>query len=242
MRSSLLAWIILGLFVATPSAAQAQIITQWNFNSGAPNATSPAPSIGSGKASLAGGTVAVFASGSGSSDPAPVSNLAWNTSNYPAQGTKSGQAGVRFDVSTVGFFGPLFVSFDQFNSNTASRFSKLEYTTDGTTFIEHTSPIVTSVANTWFNKRTFDFSGISAAFDNPNFGFRIVTIFEPTTSSYAATNATSTYSTAGQIRFDMVTVAVPEPGTLALVGMVALGAAAGAGGKAWRRRLRTQPA
>ncbi|MCS7034705.1 MAG: PEP-CTERM sorting domain-containing protein, partial [Phycisphaerae bacterium] len=128
--------------VAAATTAPAAVITQWDFNGSSATtvpggATSPTPSIGSGTASLIGGTTASFASGianGGSSDPVTTSppNFGWNTTTYPAQGTNEGTAGVRFNVSTVGVSGPgLFAYFDLRHSNTSSRFVRLDYSTDG---------------------------------------------------------------------------------------------------------------
>lgn len=124
------------------SIAQAQIITQWNFNSPVPDANtatgSDVPSIGTGTISTIGLTQSfTFASGSasgGSSDPAGTNdNSGYQTTGYPAPQTGNETAGIAVLTSTVGFSN-ITVSWDQRHSNSASRFVAFYYTTDGTNF------------------------------------------------------------------------------------------------------------
>lgn len=219
-----------------PTLAMADIIAQWTFEG---DTTDPA--IGNGTALLIGGTTATFAAGNGS-------GRGWNTTTYPAQGTASGTAGVQFMVSTLGFEN-ITLSFDHRASGTASRWAQLDYTLDGG---------VTWVTGFWNNNGaltphdTFysfnvDFSTVPGVNDNPNFGFRIVSIFSPrpfwqnATLSYGANEAymranqdasytsgsgTGNYGTSGTWRFDNVTISgtiIPEPSGAALltVGLLA---------------------
>ncbi|MBS1709233.1 MAG: PEP-CTERM sorting domain-containing protein [Armatimonadetes bacterium] len=213
--------------VAIAGAAQATVITQWNFNSVSPDGTlttgSTDPSIGTGTASLIGGTTSTFASGTGGSDPAASDNTAWNSASYPAQGVGSGTAGVRFLVSTVGMQG-ITVSFDQRHSATASAWTMLQYTTDGTTWNNSSS---FQVSDTVFhNLNIVDLSGDSSVNNNAKFGVRIVSVFAPGSSQYTPTTSTATYSINGTIRYDMVTISgtqgVPEPMTMSILGLGAL--------------------
>lgn len=241
---------LLTLGVALAATSPAIVITQWNFNSKTPDGNTATgttdPAIGSGVASLIGGTTATFASGDasgGSTDPFTGDDSAWNVTTFAAQGQEGGRRGVRFDVSTVGYES-IVVSWDHRHSNTSSRFGRLEYTLDGNAFTSAYLPndglFDGNLGDTWFNGRSFDLSSISGVANNPNFGFRIVAVFAPRTQAYQASSSSSTYSTSGTWRFDMVTVSgnqiqsvpVPEPGTL-LLGIGALGAALGA-----RRRRR----
>jgi len=68
-----------------------------------------------------------------------------------------------------------------------------------------------------------DLGGIAGVANNANFGFRIVSIFAPGTSAYAASNSGSTYA-GGTLRYDMVTVTgvIPAPGAVALLGLAGL--------------------
>jgi hypothetical protein len=225
MNKSLLALTMMGIV----ASANAQVITQWNFNSPVPDANTATgtliPSFGTGTAALIGGTTGTFASGSangGSTDPAGTNdNSAWNTTTYPAQNTASGTAGVRFNVSTAGFFG-INVSFDIRHSNTSSRWLAFEYTADGNSFVRHSVFEATSGGDFWYNGRSFDLTGVSAVNNNSNFGFRVVSIFAPGTGAYEGTANPLNYAANGTHRYDMVTVAgqpVPEPATMLAMGI-----------------------
>ena len=188
------------------------IIAQWNFNSPVSDANATTgtltPSIGSGLASYVGGTVANgsgYASGS-SSDPNSSDNSAWNTTNYPAANANNKSAGVRFDVSTAGWQ-KVNVRWDQRPSGTASRYVRLQYTTNGSDYTDFPSGV--SVATVGFESKTNDLSAFSNVNNNLHFGFRLVAEFESTAINSANTNyvgATGTYASSGSLRFDMVTV------------------------------------
>lgn len=125
---------------------------------------------------------------------------------------------MRFDVSTVGFQ-HIVLSYDLRHSNTSSRYEQLQYTLDGSTFVD-AALFDGNAGDTWFNGRSFDLSAISGADNNPNFGFRVVATLAPGNAAYAASNPANNYATTGTWRFDMVTVSavpVPEPGTYALM-------------------------
>ncbi len=211
------------------SAASGQI-AQWNFNSNPADANTATgttlPSVGAGTLGTIGGITTTFASGSangGSSDPAPTAdNSGFQTTTYPAQGTGSGTAGLEVFVSTVGFAN-IAVSWDQRHSNTSSRFWQFLYTLDGTNFsaagLAGDGIFSGPSGDTWFNNRSVDLSSIAGASNNPSFGFRIVSVFDPALgNAYTASSGTATYAGSGTSRFDMVTV-VPAPGALALLGL-----------------------
>lgn len=213
----------LGAAAALPS--QALVVTQWNFNSPTPDNNTATgttvPPIGTGTASLVGGVTSPgFNSGVGSSDPAAADNSGWQTSNYPASGSGNGTAGVQFMVSTKGLTG-ISISYDLRHSNTSSRFGKLQYTLNGTTFTDLVNFEANLGGDTWYNGRTADLTGIAGANDNASFGFRVVSTFAPGTNAYAPSTSTANYGTTGTWRFDMVTVnavaAIPEPQTYALM-------------------------
>lgn len=216
--------------VATAGIANASIITQWDFNSpdvdGSFATGSLVPNIGAGTPSVIGGVFdAGFFSGAvngGSTDPVlNPNNSAWQTTDYPDTNINSGTAGVQFDVSTAGFSN-IVVSWDQRHSNTSSRWVGFQYSTNGVDFIDFATFEATN-GDTWFNNRTVDLTGVAGVDNNPDFAFRIVAIFAPGTSEYAASRDTSNFA-GGTWRFDMVTV-VPTPGTMALLGLGGLVAA-----------------
>lgn len=212
----------LALMAGTVAAANATQLALWNFND--ENTTVDGGSAVSSAALV--GTTSTFASGAGSSDAA-VTNRGWNTSGYPSQGAGSGTEGVRFNVATNGGvgFNNVMVELDLRTSNTASRFYRFEYTTDGTNFVSTgiaNAVIASAGGDTWNNNLTFNLTSIAGVNNNANFGFRVVSIFDPMGTGYVAANPASTYAGTGTVRFDMVEVSaqpVPEPATMAVLGL-----------------------
>ena len=215
------------------NAAHADVITQWNFNSVISDANTatgnPLPSTGVGTVSNVGGTTSTFANGDasgGSSDPATGDDSAYNVTSFAPQGTGNLTRGVQFNTSTVGFE-DIVVNFDQRHSNTAARNVRLQYSVDGTTFV-NADPFTATAGDTWFNNRTASLSSIDGVENNPLFAFRILAEFAPGTSAYAASDPTKTYGPTGTWRFDQVTINgtvpvvvpdIPEPASLALLGL-----------------------
>ena len=186
----------------------ASIVAQWNFNSAPPdtnvNTGSTLPSIGAG--TLAGlGTTAVFATGS-TNDPAS-DNSGWNTASYSSQGTGNKTRGAQVNASTAGYAN-IAIVWDQRLSSTASKYFRLQYTTNGTDYVD--GPVITMQTNTVFETESNYLGAIPGVNNNPNFGFRIVAEFESTAINDAnanyVTTSTSSYGTAGTVRFDMLTV------------------------------------
>jgi hypothetical protein len=211
--------------------AHAVTVTQWNFNSPTPDANTGSgtvlPSVGSGTATLLGGTTATFASGDasgGSSDPATGDDSGWNVTAFAAQGTGDKTRGAQFAVSTVGQQ-DITIQYDLRHSNTSSSWEQVQVTVDGTTWIDVAS-FSLAAGDTWANGRTVDLSAIGAVDNNASFAFRVLATFAPGSSGYVASSPTGTYGSTGTWRFDQVTVsAVPEPAstTMLLAGLAALG-------------------
>jgi hypothetical protein len=201
----------------TPST----LLTRWNFNDTNTFTTnSPTPSTGSGTADLVGGVSGTYFSGS-SSDPAGPpgpNNNAWHTTAYAAQGTSNKLRGIQFNVSTVGYQN-VFLTWEQRHSDTASKYARLQYSADGTTFTD--GPVITMTNSGNFAFYSADLSAITSLNNNANTAFRIVQEWEATAignnnSNYVATAAASSYGTAGTMRFDLFTVfadagALPPP-------------------------------
>jgi hypothetical protein len=196
------------LLVASGGGGSGSIVAQWNFNSAPPDADvttgSTLPSIGAGNVGTLGTTV-TFATGS-TNDPA-ADNSGWNTTSYPTQGTGNKTRGAQASVSTVGYAN-IAVAWDQRLSATASKYFRLQYTTNGTDYVD--GPLITMQTNSVFETKSNYLGTIPGVNNNPNFGFRILAEFESTALNDAnanyATTSTSSYSTAGTVRFDMLTV------------------------------------
>jgi PKD repeat protein len=212
-------FIVLGVFAYGMLGADFKVnaqttITEWNFDN-----ADLVPSVGTGTAVEVGGTTSTFAGGLGSAK-------GWNTTNYPAQGTGSGTAGAEFDVSTVGYQ-DITISWDQRHSGTSANRIRLQYTTNGTTWVDFvaTATNATNINNTttttadfdagryignakdtWFN-RSANLASITAANNNASFKIRVVTEFE-SGSNYGPANpaAGSSYGVAGTLRFDNVKI------------------------------------
>lgn len=218
---------IIVLALSFAAQANAADITQWNFNSVPADASTSTgsfvPSVGSGGISTLSVTPS-FASGSangGSSDPVTVDDTGLGITGFAAQGADNKLRGLQFNVSTLGFE-DIVISYDLRHSNTSSRYEQFQYSLDGISFTD-LALFDGNAGDTWFNNRTVDLSAITGANNNASFAFRVVSAFAPSTSSYAASNPTSSYATTGTWRFDMVTVKgnvlapIPEPETYAML-------------------------
>ena len=143
-------------------------------------------------------------------------------------GTSNESSGAEFRFSTVGYENIKF-SYDQRFSNTAVRTVRVQYTLDGSswnnftidTLVNYTSgctnrgavdngridigtPVGTNTSDAW-SRRNIDFSSITAANNNPNFGIRIVAAHYSTTGQFRQSNNVGAVASAGTWRFDNVT-------------------------------------
>ncbi len=204
---------VLPMLIAQQLCAQT-VITQWNFNSDPPDAStstgSMTPSLGAGTTVEVGGTTSSFASGAsngGSTDPTTADNTGLNITSFPASSTADKTAGLKFNVPTTGYQN-IIVNYDLRHSNTSSRYEQFQYTLDATAatpiWVDFGTPADGNAGDTWFNNRTINLSTITALNNNATAGFRVVSTFNGSTD-YTASNATSTYG-GGTWRFDMVTV------------------------------------
>ena len=184
-------------------------IAHWDFNSPTPDNNpdtgTSTSAYGAGVASLVGGVTASFTAPNGSSDSA-ADNSNWRITTWPAQGTQNKQNGIQFKVSTVGRKN-ISLQWDLRASNTASKYTRLQYTTNGTDFLDH--QVITMPFETWVNSQTASFAGVPGVDNNPNFGIRFVTEFESSAtgsglSGYVPCNANNTYGSSGTLRFDQV--------------------------------------
>jgi hypothetical protein len=195
-------------------------IAQWNFNSVTPDADvttgTTAPSHGSGTFSIDGGLTADYNTGS------PADSASSGTDNssrrfaggFPSATGDNKSAGWRINVSTVGYTN-LVVTWEQRQQADASKYNRLQYTTDGATWVDHTVHTMTVDSTHVF--QAADLSGITAVHDNPNFGVRVLTEWESTATGLGTAGfvgTTTAYSTSANMLYDLVTVlgsALPAP-------------------------------
>src|SRR6266567_3249354 len=199
------------LFCAQSTCVHADVIALWTFNSVPPDADNGTgtnnPAIGSGTASVLGSITATYSDG-GTNDPASgTDDSGWATTHYPSQSTSNKIAGVQFNVSTLDYSN-IVVRWDQRVTGSASKYYRLQYSTDGSFFTDYPTPIVALVAAptaTYYEAQTNSLASIPGVKNNPSFAFRIVSEWESTatdsgTNGFATLG--STYSTSGTVRFD----------------------------------------
>jgi hypothetical protein len=204
------------------------VIAYWDFNgpeftNSASSISNPAPYIGSGTA-FAFGTANVpgVTPFSGSVDPIDgigfavnnhLPNFSWGTSTYPTNGNPANNktAGIEFKTSTVGAKN-ITVTYDSRPSATASVYERLQYTIDGTTWVDYPASTTFGIGHgTTYSPFAYNLSGFPGVANNPNFAVRIVTEME-NTASYgiiANTNyvgANNTYGQTGTLTYDIVTI------------------------------------
>jgi hypothetical protein len=202
------------------------VITAWNFD-GATSTTvpggslAPSPSAGSGSAHLVGlATSTGFNNGITGQCNAANGSCGWQTSTYPAQSTGSGSSGVEFRASTVGFE-DVVLEYDHRASGTASRWSRIEYSTDGCTWNVLADNGGALIPQDQFHSFNFSLAACSECDNNPDFRVRIVSIFSPvsfnpglpdqtfdanTAYHRALASGGSAYGPSGTWRFDNVTL------------------------------------
>lgn len=151
----------------------------------------------------------------------PSPNFSWGTENYPAVTGTNKANGVQFNVSTVGARN-INISYDSRVSSTASDYERLQYTTNGTTWIDYPASSTFSGLSGSGNAGYYNFSyslvGFPGVDNNPNFGFRVVTEWESTATygigttnfwvgtANSYTSGASGNSAAGTVTYDLVAI------------------------------------
>ncbi|HEY8877412.1 MAG TPA: PEP-CTERM sorting domain-containing protein [Roseateles sp.] len=208
----------LAAFAATSIQAHADVVALWDYST-TPATTKQTHSANGASFATVGGITTSFVAG--------LTNQALNTATYAAQGTGNLTRGVQFMIDTTGYT-DLVLTFAQRNSATASAWTTLQYTIDGSSWLTARSFQMPAAQSTQFvSGLSYDFTSVAGANDNELFGIRLLASFAPGTSAYLATGTGSTYGTAGTIRYDNVLLsgdaipdlppAVPEPQTYALM-------------------------
>ena len=229
MRASLMtrAFVALGAFAVTLGLTQAQPVQLafWDFND---NDAIVDGGVNGGTLSLVGGVTNPTGTFAGSPLDSGSPNRGYQTTNYPAQGTGNLTAGIVFNTPTTGYMN-ITVQFDVRWSNTASKYLRFQYTTDGTTWINGPQ-LVAGGGDQWYSQGPgagsrflVDFTGNTAVDNNPNFAFRILAEFAPGENNYhgARDGNADGYRTTGTLRYDLVEVrgeVVPEPASMLALG------------------------
>ena len=190
--------------LTTPSVR----IAQWDFNDTNSSTIAPAPSIGTGTASLVGGATAVFTGGV-VQDPKPTgTNADWDVGTFPAAAVGNKTAGAQFNFSTLGYQ-DILLSWHEEHTLTASRYTRMQYSADGTNFTDFAVITRTNI-NT--DRQVVDLSSVPAVNNNSNFAFRVVAEFEntaigSTNTNYVACGSSSSYSpSGGKLHIDWLNV------------------------------------
>lgn len=220
-----------GVLMLTYTVSHTQTtITQWTFENTFTAAT-PEPTTGTGSASIVGSMSGGATGNAGFGNCNASSNTAgigWQIGTA-SPGTTNESSGVQFLVSTAGFQG-IKLSFDHRLSNSATRTRRIQYTLNGTTWnnldlvegtnytrgcpnqggvdlgrIDASNPVGNNAGDRW-TQVTVDFSAITGANNNPNFGVRIVAAHYSNTGQFRQANNVNSVATGGTWRFDNVTV------------------------------------
>jgi hypothetical protein len=188
-----------------PSLSVAFVL--WNFNSPSPDSDAASgsiePAAGAGELFILGVSASTFGTvGQGrTSDLTELDNSMLRLAGFPLQGTGSRTAGVEIRASTVGRC-DIGVLWDQYNSSTASRFWAVQYTVNGSDFVDH-AIVTNSTASTWLRQRFVSFSNIAGVENNPQFGVRIVSA-AGADGVYEAVTPGANYGTTGTLWLDML--------------------------------------
>ncbi len=189
-------------------------LTVWDMNPPGISPTNPIPTSGGFGSSITMNTTNAFipASGGGSPfDGAPPggTNYYWGTASYPTLSTVSNKTtGPRFNVSTVGLRN-IAVNYDTRATSTSSRYTRMQYTTNGTDFTDFPTSFRFDSASAWGSVPAMSLVGFPGVNNNPNFGIRVVSEFV-STATYGYSNnpayigVTASYSASGTLNYDRV--------------------------------------
>jgi hypothetical protein len=218
MKKSIVAVLATTTALSAAHLAKADTLADWTFETSVPTTAGPfSPEIGSGSATAVGlGTIS-----------SPAGN--GSTHSFSANTWNVGTSYYQFQVSTLGY-NNLSLSYDQASSNTGPGLFNLEYTTDGVNFFTITSgysvlanaspnPVWNGTTSSGLYSFSYNLSSIAGLNNESVVDFLIVDA--GTTSANGGTVASG-----GTDRVDNVIVTaspVPEPSTLALCGLGAVG-------------------
>lgn len=97
---------------------------------------------------------------------------------------------------------------DLVGSNTGSKYYQLQYSTDNGASWTNTGTLPTAItSSTAWATASANLSSDAAVANNPNFGFRVISVFDPDNgTTYSPIGSATTYNTTGTFRVDNVTV------------------------------------
>ena len=220
-NSRILLFVFGFLFCSIGSEAQ---ITSWTFDPFLGTLNNPTSNIGAGTASvvnLGGGTVTPLTrtgmAGTGCGVQSGVT--AWALEPFDP-GSSNESNGVQFNSSTSGYQNITF-TWDQRYSNTVANTVRLQYTTDGSTWVSFTMTagnttfcngsinangcFETNTTGDEYRRTTVNFSAIPAANNNPNFGVRLLASYYQATGQFRQVSAPALIANpSGTWRFDNV--------------------------------------
>ena len=227
MKEKLLQQLIRVVFIFTLciigiSFSNAQTtITSWTYDPLNGTSTSPTPNIGSGTSTVVNlATTPITATGLSSTTGCGAGNsgLAWQHPNFNP-GSSNEVNGVQFKAGTTGYNNIIF-TWDLRFSNTSPNTVRLQYTTDGSTWNNftmtgsNTTYCLGSIntngcyeTNTGDSYRRIrvDFTSITAANNNANFGVRLLASYYQSSGQYRQSTTPATVATTtGTWRFDNV--------------------------------------
>jgi hypothetical protein len=186
---------------------RSELVSFWNFNSPVPDADGATGSLlstnGNGSSEIV-GTATYRFQASANTDPA-TDQSALRVSAFPAVDADNKTAGVQYMFDTTGFKN-VAVIWEHNNNSTASKYWRLQYTSDGSTWTDH--QVFSGIAGVWY-LNSIDFKGLAAANNNPNFGIRLLSEFESTATGSgvdAYVGVSDSYATGGTLWMDMVTI------------------------------------
>jgi len=203
-----------GLLVAAvcgvSGAANAAVLSQWTFETSVP--TTAGPHVAE---------TGVFAGNATSNSGGTLSNPAGNGSaeSFSSNGWNAGEY-YQFSTSTTGYK-DITISFAQAASNTGPQNFQFQYSTDGINYLNFGSsyvgptPDFDGSAFKATNVLSYNLTSITALNEKAAVGFRVAVV-----GSTAENDGT--IASGGTFRIDDFTVngnLVPEPGSLALLGL-----------------------
>lgn len=223
-------------FLVTLHVNAQTTITSWTYDPLNGTASSPTPNIGSGTSTvvnLASTPITATGLSSTSGCGAGNSGLAWQHPSFNP-GSSNEVNGVQFKAGTTGYTNIIF-TWDLRFSDTAPNTVRLQYTTDGSNWNNFTMTgsnttyclgsintngcYETNTGNSYRRIRV-DFTSITAANNNANFGVRLLASYYQSSGQYRQSTTTASVATnSGTWRFDNVSFL----GTPTLTGAVISG-------------------